>query len=577
MPYKPKQVVGSDYELMKEWDFEKNNELSLDPFSLGLGSHTKAWWKCEKGHSWYAMISNRSRHDRGCPYCSHQLPIPGETDLETLYPELAKQWHPTKNKLKPSEVMPGTHKKAWWICEKSHEWEAQVKSRTTGVGCPYCSNKKVLYGFNDLATINPDLAKEWHPTKNGDLTPSDVTPSSGKKVWWKCSFGHEWEAQICNRNAGRGCPECSDSLRTSFPEQAIFYYIKQVFPDAVSSYKEIFRSSMELDIFIPSLKVGIEYDGKTYHSDSKNQIRDAKKYKICKENGITLIRIREMSRYSPIIMCDHKIEIPDASDKYLNWAINNLCYHLGKIVMPDVRKDRKKILGYLNNKKVSLASEFPEVAAEWDYEENYPLIPENFPPHSNERVGWKCNACGHKWKAAIGDRTGEDKNGCPVCAKKRGGTKRVKSLVKKNGSLASLYPELLEEWDFEKNIIIGLDPYNITPGSGKKANWICKKCGYSWDAAINHRVHGRGCPFCAGKVVITGKNDLATLRPDLMKEWDYDKNNKIGLNPTKLPIRTAKKAFWVCSACENRWSASICSRSAGSGCPEFRKHPRKNK
>ncbi|MBQ6493175.1 MAG: zinc-ribbon domain-containing protein [Erysipelotrichaceae bacterium] len=559
---------------MKEWDYEKNDTLSLDPFSLGISSHTKAWWKCNEGHSWYSSISNRTRkgHMNGCPYCAHQLLIPGETDLETLYPELAKQWHPTKNKLKPSEVMPGTHKKAWWICDKGHEWEAQIKSRVTGVSCPYCSNKKVLYGFNDLATINPDLAKEWHPTKNGDLTPSDVTPSSGKKVWWKCSFGHEWEAQICNRNAGRGCPECSDSLRTSFPEQAIFYYIKQVFPDAISSYKDIFKSSMELDIYIPTIKVGIEYDGKTYHSDSKNQIRDAKKYKICKENGIILIRIREMSRYTPITMCDHKIEIPDASDKYLNWAINKLCYHLGKNVVPDVRRDRNEILSYLNNKKVSLASEFPEIAAEWDYKENYPLIPENFPPHSNERVGWKCKDCGHKWKAAIGDRTGEDKNGCPVCAKKRGGAKRVRSLVKKNGSLASLYPELLEEWDFEKNSKIGLDPYSITPGSGKKANWICKKCEYSWSTTINHRIHGRGCPYCAGKAVVTGKNDLAILKPDLMKEWDYEKNNMLGLDPKKLPVRTAKKAYWICSVCGNRWKASICSRSAGSGCPYYRYH-----
>ena len=576
MSTKLKQVIGENTTLMKEWDYEKNDILSLDPFSIGVGSHTKAWWKCEKGHSWYAMISNRTQHDRGCPYCSHQLPIPGETDLETMYPELAKQWHPTKNKKIPSKVMPGTHKKAWWICDKGHEWEAQIKSRTIGVGCPYCSNKKVLKGFNDLATINPDLAKEWHPTKNGDLTPSDVTSSSGKKVWWKCSFGHEWEAQIYNRNAGRGCPECSDALRTSFPEQAIFYYIKQVFPDAISSYKDIFKSSMELDIYIPSLKVGIEYDGKTYHSDSKNQIRDAKKYKICKENGIMLVRVREMSKYTPIMMCDHKIEIPDASDKYLNRAINNLCYHLGKIVVPDVRRDRKQILTYLNNKKISLASEFPEIAAEWDYEENYPLIPENFPPHSNERVSWICKNCGHKWKAAIGDRTGEEKNGCPICAKKRGALKRIQALVEKNGSLAALYPELLEEWDFEENKKIGLDPFSVTPGSGKKANWVCKKCGYPWKTDVHHRVHGRSCPYCAGKVVITGKNDLATLKPELMKEWDFKENNKIGLDPTKLPIRTAKKAFWICSVCGNKWNASISSRSAGSGCPRYRYHDEQN-
>ena len=572
MARKPVKFIGDNKNLMKEWDFEKNNTLSLDPFSLGTGSHTKAWWKCEKGHSWYSMISNREGRARKCPYCSHQLPIPGETDLETLYPDLVKEWHPVKNNKKPSEVMPGSHKKAWWICDKGHEWEAQIKSRASGVGCPYCSSKKVLKGFNDLETLNPDLAKEWHPTKNGDLKPSDVTSSSGRKVWWRCPYGHEWEASICNRSAGKGCPECSDSLRTSFPEQAIFYYIKQAFPDAISSYKDIFKSSMELDIYIPSLKVGIEYDGKTYHSNTKNQIRDSKKYRICKENGIMLIRIREMTKYTPIIMCDRKIEIPDASDEHLNWAINNLCYHLGRIVMPDVRKDRKDILGYLNNKKTSLYSEFPEIAEEWDYEKNYPLIPENFPPHSNEKVFWKCKKCGHNWKAAIGDRTGEDKNGCPRCAVKRGNVKRVCNLVKKNGSLSVLYPKLIEEWDFEKNSEIGLNPDLITPGSGKKANWICKKCGFEWLAAINHRVHGRGCPYCSGKAVITGKNDLATLKPELVKEWDYEENGKLGLDPKTLPVRTSKKAHWICSLCGKKWSASISSRSAGSGCPNYRNH-----
>ncbi len=418
MAKKPEHYILENPMLMAEWDYEKNNELSLDPSSLGTNSHTKVWWKCANGHSWCAMISNRSLHNRGCPYCAHQLPIPGETDFATLYPDLVKEWHPTKNQIKPSEIMPGTHKKVWWKCAKGHEWCAEVKSRVAGVGCPFCNNKKVLKGFNDLETLNPELAKEWHPSKNGILTPADVTASSGKSVWWQCKYGHEWKASVCNRKAGRGCPQCADMLRTSFPEQAIFYYIKKEFPDAVNGYKDIFSSSMELDIFIPSLKVGIEYDGKVYHSNSNNQLRDSRKYSICKENGITLIRVREMTAYTPILMCDHKIEIPEASDEYLNWAINNLCFHLGRIVLPDVRRDRWEILSYLHERKTSLASEYPDIACEWDYPSNSPLIPENFPPHSNEKVFWKCKKCGYVWSASIGDRTRKNGTGCPKCAGK---------------------------------------------------------------------------------------------------------------------------------------------------------------
>ncbi len=554
-------------DLMAEWDYEKNSQLRLVPEQIGAGSHTKVWWKCSNGHSWYAMVSNRTGHNRACPYCAHQLPIPGETDLATLFPELMKEWHPTKNIYSPFEIMPGTHKKAWWICPQGHEWESAVHSRTQGIGCPYCCGKKVLKGFNDLATVNPDLAAEWHPTMNGDLTSADVTDASGKKVWWLCKNGHAYEATVYSRKIGKGCPKCSYRLRTSFPEQAIYYYIKQVFPDAISGYKELFKSPMELDIYIPSLNVGIEYDGRKFHSNKTNQVRDARKYAICKNHGIFLIRVQEMMNFTPLILCDRKIEIPNASDEYLNWAINNLCYHLGRIVIPDVRRDRRQIQSYLEKRNISLTVLFPDIAADWDYEKKAPLIPEMFSPHSNDKVSWKCKKCGNRWDAAIGDRTRQDSTGCPVCSAKNASKKNIATRIKKNGSLADKYPELLKEWDYEKNT--NLKPEEITPNSSKKVWWCCKDCGYRWLGAVDHRVNGRGCPYCNHKVVVSGKNDLATLRPELMKEWDFEKNT---LDPTKTALRSGKKASWKCSICGHQWEAVIASRSNGVGCPKWRDH-----
>jgi hypothetical protein len=109
--------------------------------------------------------------------------------------------------------MPNSHKKVWWKCSKGHEWQAIIKDRNSGKGCPYCSGKKVLKGYNDLQSVNPILAKEWNYDKNDGLTPADVTPNSGKKVWWKCSKGHEWQATIYHRNNGRGCPVCAREKR----------------------------------------------------------------------------------------------------------------------------------------------------------------------------------------------------------------------------------------------------------------------------------------------------------------------------------------------------------------------------
>ena len=144
------------------------------------------------------------------PICDGQNTLTGFNDLVTINPDLATQWHPNKNgNLKPCDVRPSSNKKVWWICEKGHEWEAVIGSRSKGVGCPVCANKKTLAGYNDLATTNPSLAAQWHPTRNADLHPTDVTRSSNKKVWWICQHGHEWQSTVSHRNQGRGCPKCS--------------------------------------------------------------------------------------------------------------------------------------------------------------------------------------------------------------------------------------------------------------------------------------------------------------------------------------------------------------------------------
>jgi hypothetical protein len=217
-------------ELAKQWHPTKNG--SLTPFDVGVGSNKKVWWKCSKGndHEWRTSIVHRSERKQSCPICSNKK-IVFSNCLANLNPELTKQWHSTKNeKLTPYNVGVGSNKKAWWKCPKGddHVWKAMIINRHKGIGCPICSNQKVTKS-NSLATTNPDLAREWHPTKNGDLNPSEVSIGSGKKVWWKCSKNekHEWQSVIKNRKRGDGCPICSNhkavnsnSLAALFPELA---------------------------------------------------------------------------------------------------------------------------------------------------------------------------------------------------------------------------------------------------------------------------------------------------------------------------------------------------------------------
>jgi len=191
--------------LSKQWHPAKNYKLT--PKDVTPNSGKKVWWQCEKGHEWQAQVSNKVNAG-GCPYCSGKKHSK-EYNLKALHPHLALEWNESRNgTLAPDGVTPGSGKKDWWICHKGHEWRAAIYSRTTGNNCPFCSGKKVCED-NCLQTVNPKLASEWHPIKNEKLLPSEVTPSSNKKVWWLCNKGHEWEATINNRTYGRGCPYCS--------------------------------------------------------------------------------------------------------------------------------------------------------------------------------------------------------------------------------------------------------------------------------------------------------------------------------------------------------------------------------
>jgi hypothetical protein len=133
--------------------------------------------------------------------------------LATKFPEIATEWHPTKNDdLTPYDVTAGSHKKVWWQDKKGHEWETDIKSRTSFLkrGCPYCTNRKACKD-NCLATKFPEIAAEWHYTKN-DTTPKNVLPGCGKKYWFQCKKGHEWKATINSRTSCKcGCPICNES------------------------------------------------------------------------------------------------------------------------------------------------------------------------------------------------------------------------------------------------------------------------------------------------------------------------------------------------------------------------------
>ncbi len=213
--------------LIKEWDIVENQGINYKKYTLF--SHKKVFWKCERGHKWSSEIWKRVQRGDGCPYCSGKRVIPGETDLQTLKPEIAKEWdYKQNNGLFPTEVRPHSNKKVFWICSKGHSYKSIISDRTRGKGCPYCSGNLPIKGENDLATKHPELVKEWDFENNSKL-PDEYTCGSSKKVSWICEKGHKWNSTIKDRvKKGVGCPYCAHRIvspgetdfKTKYPDLA---------------------------------------------------------------------------------------------------------------------------------------------------------------------------------------------------------------------------------------------------------------------------------------------------------------------------------------------------------------------
>lgn len=218
--------------LIDSWDFVVNGELH--PSAVTARMSKRASWSCALGHKWEVAISDRTNINRGgrvssCPYCSNKKVLKGFNDLASQFPQIAAQWDYEKNgEVNPDGVTYGTPTSFFWKCSRAHSFYSRVVDRTgRNIQCSTCMNQKLEVGFNDLATTNPKLAGQWHPTLNGTLSPTDIQGGSAGKAWWICELGHPWHAEIRQRNNyDTGCGVCNNliilegfnDLATSHPD-----------------------------------------------------------------------------------------------------------------------------------------------------------------------------------------------------------------------------------------------------------------------------------------------------------------------------------------------------------------------
>lgn len=279
-----KPWVDSHSDVAKQWHPEKN---SKQPHEVGAGSEQRIWWLCEHGHEWEASPYSRVRLRSNCPVCSGRSPSK-ELNLKTAFPSLVKEWHVLKNNKPPDQFTSGSSQNVWWQCQYGHEWMTSIINRTKpiGTGCPYCAGKKAD-ASNSILLSHPSLCLQYHPTKN-DADLITIRPKSHKKAWWVCNKGHEWQATFASRTHGAsGCPLCCQKSRSKL-EVRIYCELKTLF-DGVTLKDTSFGK--EMDVYIPTLRIGIETDGHRWHV--QKEMKDIAKTEFFSGHGITIIRLRQ--------------------------------------------------------------------------------------------------------------------------------------------------------------------------------------------------------------------------------------------------------------------------------------------
>lgn len=354
--------IASNYpEEVKYWDVEKNGGLTAD--MVNATSNIKYWWKCDLGHSYDAPPMNRLGKGNECPYCSGHRILKGFNDLATTHPELMTEWDFEKNTdIKPDELSRGSVKNVWWICKNNHSYLVSPNKKLYNYHCPYCSNKKLLIGYNDFKTKYPDIALMWNYNEN-PYNPEDVIYISRDLVSWCCNNGHSYKRKISAQIKSCKCPICDDlELVVGVND------IKSKYPDIANEWDYTNNANSPADFTRTSQE-------KVWWICS-----------ICGYNWQAQIRTR--------------ISFGTGCPK---------CGYANK--MQQTRK-----LNIIKN-KLTLADKFPELLKEWDYERN-DVKPDEISYGANKKIWWKCTN-GHHYYAWLTDRTGKSKTGCPYCSGKR--------------------------------------------------------------------------------------------------------------------------------------------------------------
>lgn len=476
-------------EIAEEWNYEKNKDIDIN--KIAAGSHLAVWWICDKGHEFQTTVLKRIYENRSCGKCKINNKK-YDTSFGVAYPEILKEWDYENNEnIDPFAINKNSRIIVAWKCQNNHKYKLGVCTRIEKEDCPYC----ILKNEHKLLENNQQLMNEWHPTKNDDLNPNIILLNSNIIVWWLCNENHEWQTSVYARKKGVNCSECKKKYKNfhSIPTK-----------NSKNNQKLLLNK-------YPKIAEEWNYE--------KNQDMDIDK-----------------------ITYTSKLEV---------WWICVKGHEWQDVIYKRIHDNKKcgqcKLQEKLNTN--SLFAKCPKLVNEWDYEKNE-LKPTEVFHQSNKKVWWKCEK-NHSWKAPVSIRTRENGSQCPYCSGRNATNennfglkypqhikywnydkndflpfdvtpkshrkvwlkceknhewqqmvfdlivnKKCQQCYLEENNLEKLYPDIAEEWCYEKNG--DLKPNEVTYGIGKKVWWKCSKnAKHIWNAKISGRTaSNNGCPYC---------------------------------------------------------------------------------
>ncbi len=475
--------------LAKEWHKTKNKGVS--PQTVSAFTHQKAWWRCSKNHEWEAVVAQRAGGS-GCPFCAGNRTLAGFNDLKSLRPDVAATWSPRNTDVEPDEVGPNSHRKVWWVEPCGHEFEMAVAARTRRkLSCKICSGKERVVGVNDLATTHPSLSLEWDFNRNGELDPSKVQKGSSKSVWWigeKCR--HSWEARVSTRTRknASGCPVClnqkvqigENDLATTHPEIAAEFDRSK--SNKLEPNQVVAGSEKKLWWMCP---LGHSYEASPYsRTVSKTGCPICKNKKVLKGHNDFLSQHPQLAKEWDYEKNKKSPDEYSLGSHSKAWFLCPLSHSYKTEIRTRSRGNdcpycgRKALLKGFND----LATEFPNIAKEWDYQLNE-RTPDSVSSGSISKAWFKCDL-GHSYETLIQSKT-RGQTGCPFC----GNFKVLKGF----NDLATKSPEIASEWSKGRNG--SKQPSDYVYGSHSYAWFTCFR-GHEWRSTIVGRQKS-GCPSCA--------------------------------------------------------------------------------